>query len=87
MSMCGCNQHVAGLDSRSLLNLDSGQVRYLAGYSQYIDDHNSNTLAAIIQHDTTGKQLVVNMRCRERLESANHWQTKLRRNIANNSAG
>ena len=73
MRMSGCDQDVAGLNPRSLLNLDSSQVRYLAGYSQYIDDHNSNTLTAIIQHDTTGKQLVVNMRCRERLEAANNW--------------
>ena len=48
MSMSGCNQHVAGFNSRSLLNLDSRQICDLARYSQDINNHNSNTLAAII---------------------------------------
>jgi len=74
MSMSGCNQHVTGFDSRCLLDSDAGQVRYLSRYAQDINNHDGNSLAAIIQHDATGKQLVVHMRCRERLKAANHWQ-------------
>ena len=86
MSMSGCNQHVTGFDSRSLLDLDSCQVRNLPRYTQDIDNHDSNTLSTIIQYDTPGKQLIVYMRCRERFESTNNWQTQLRRNIADNGA-
>ena len=74
MRMGGCNQHVAGLDSRCLLDSGAGQVCYLARYSQNINNHDGNALAAIIQHDAAGKQLVVHVRCRERLKAANHWQ-------------
>ena len=86
MRMCRCNQDMAGLDSRSLLNLDASKVRYLTGYPQDIDDHNSDTLATIIQHDTPGKQLVMHMRCGKGLKPTNHWQSQLWSDIAGHRA-